>query len=69
MNRQPPKNNEGIQPSASSGSSGIERRVAVTDHRIDSRDLFVATKEVTISHGSEMYRLRLTAQNKLILTK
>lgn len=69
MNRQPPKKNEGIQPGVPSGSSGLERRVAVTDHRIDSRDLFVATKEITISHGSEMYRLRLTAQNKLILTK
>lgn len=38
-------------------------------NRIDSRDLFVGTRELTISHGSETYRLRLTAQNKLILTK
>jgi len=45
------------------------RDVAVIDHCIDSRDLFVATREVTIAHGGDVYRLRLTAQNKLILTK
>jgi hemin uptake protein HemP len=45
------------------------RDVAVVDHQIDSRDLFVATREITIAHGEDIYRLRLTAQNKLILTK
>lgn len=45
------------------------RSVAVLDHRIDSRDLFASTREVTIAHGGDVYRLRLTAQNKLILTK
>ena len=39
------------------------------DHRIDSRELFVGTREITIAHGNDIYRLRLTAQNKLILTK
>ncbi|WP_280176756.1 hemin uptake protein HemP [Rhodoplanes serenus] len=34
-----------------------------------SRDLFVATREIVIQHGADAYRLRLTAQNKLILTK
>lgn len=38
-------------------------------HRIDSSDLFVGTREVTIGHEGQTYRLRLTAQNKLILTK
>ena len=69
MNREPPKDNQGIQSNAPAGSSALQRRVAVNHHQIDSRDLFVATKEVTIAHGGEMYRLRLTAQNKLILTK
>lgn len=46
-----------------------ERSVTVVDHRIESRDLFVATREIIISHGADAYRLRLTAQNKLILTK
>jgi hemin uptake protein HemP len=45
------------------------RNVGVIDDRIDSRDLFIGTREVTIAHGSDVYRLRLTAQNKLILTK
>ena len=45
------------------------RSIPVDTHRINSRDLFVGTRELTISHGSETYRLRLTAQNKLILTK
>lgn len=46
------------------------RKIAVTSgHRIDSRDVFVETREVIIQHGEETYRLRLTAQNRLILTK
>ncbi len=43
--------------------------ISCADHRIDSRDLFIATREISIHHGGEIYRLRLTAQNKLILTK
>ena len=69
MNSDSRKDNEGNRPSASATMSGAERRVAVTDHRIDSRDLFIATREITIAHGADLYRLRLTAQNKLILTK
>lgn len=41
----------------------------MADNRINSRDLFAATREILINHGDETYRLRLTAQNKLILTK
>ena len=69
MNSDSRKDNEGNRPSSSVAMSGAERRVAVTDHRIDSRDLFIATREITIAHGDDVYRLRLTAQNKLILTK
>jgi hemin uptake protein HemP len=47
----------------------IERSVPLADNRINSRDLFSATREILILHGDETYRLRLTAQNKLILTK
>ena len=46
-----------------------ERNVTVIGDRIDSRDLFVGVREIIIGHGSDSYRLRLTAQNKLILTK
>ena len=45
------------------------RQVTIANDRLDSRDLFVGTREITIRHGSEAYHLRLTAQNKLILTK
>ena len=45
------------------------RSLKLPGHRIDSRDLFVGTREITIQHGEDSYRLRLTAQNKLILTK
>ena len=38
-------------------------------NRIDSRELFTAECEIIIAHGEENYRLRLTSQNKLILTK
>jgi hemin uptake protein HemP len=30
---------------------------------------FVGTREIMILHGGDAYHLRLTAQNKLILTK
>ena len=45
------------------------RTIALTDNRIESQDLFAATREITIAHGADVYRLRLTSQNKLILTK
>jgi hemin uptake protein HemP len=38
-------------------------------NRIDSRALFAAEREIIINHGEDSYRLRLTSQNKLILTK
>lgn len=37
--------------------------------RIDSQTLFAAGREVVIAHGGALYRLQLTRQNKLILTK
>jgi hemin uptake protein HemP len=48
---------------------GDERRLTIMGNRLDSRDLFVGTQEIVIVHGREAYHLRLTAQNKLILTK
>lgn len=57
------------KPGTQSGTTLIERSIRLSDNRLDSRDLFVASREIIISHGEETYRLRLTAQNKLILTK
>ena len=64
-NQEPPRR-PGRDPANSSAEG---RKINVVDDRIDSRDLFVNTREITIAHGKEVYRLRLTAQNKLILTK
>ncbi|PIE47450.1 MAG: hypothetical protein CSA42_03350 [Gammaproteobacteria bacterium] len=36
---------------------------------LQSNHLFAMTKEVRIEHEGEEYRLRLTRNNKLILTK
>lgn len=45
------------------------RSIHLAANRIDSKDLFAASREITIAHGDDIYRLRLTSQNKLILTK
>lgn len=45
------------------------RQITLTANRLDARDLFSSTREISIGHGDETYRLRLTSQNKLILTK
>jgi hemin uptake protein HemP len=45
------------------------RAITVNGERIDSRELFAAGRQISIVHGGEIYSLRLTAQNKLILTK
>lgn len=36
---------------------------------LDAAVLFAGSHEVMITHGSETYHLRLTRQNRLILTK
>jgi hemin uptake protein HemP len=54
---------------AGQNASASQRQISLVLNRIASRDLFVGTREITIAHGDEVYRLRLTAQNKLILTK
>jgi hemin uptake protein HemP len=41
----------------------------VVTEPLDSGVLFAGGSEVVICHGAEFYRLRLTRQNKLILTK
>ncbi len=69
MNAGERQDERGIAGKTSQSNAEGRRDVAMVDHRIDSRDLFSATREVTISHGGDVYRLRLTAQNKLILTK
>jgi len=56
-------------PNGISATGGSERSIPVREHQIDSREVFVGTREIAIRHGEDTYRLRLTSQNKLILTK
>ncbi len=51
------------------GAASRSRRVSLVGDSVDSYDLFSGKREITIVHGRDRYRLRLTAQNKLILTK
>lgn len=46
-----------------------ERSITMREGMLDSKELFSGGREVIIAHGAENYRLRLTSQNKLILTK
>ena len=63
------KTEPGKESGSSKSTSSGPRMISVAGHKIDSRDLFIGTREVVIHHGGEVYRLRLTSQNKLILTK
>jgi hemin uptake protein HemP len=51
-----------------SGNAGI-RKVVINGERLNSKELFADQRELLIVHGDDTYRLRLTFQNKLILTK
>lgn len=62
-----PQRRASTEPAPDDAST--RRSVDLIGHRIQSRDLFIATREIIILHGADAYRLRLTAQNKLILTK
>lgn len=46
-----------------------ERLVPMRNNILASTDLFSRGREIFIAHEGENYRLRLTSQNKLILTK
>lgn len=37
--------------------------------RFTTKELFEGAREITIEHNGEIYRLRITARHKLILTK
>ena len=43
--------------------------VEASCHRYTSAELFRGSREILIIHGDHAYRLRITRQDKLILTK
>lgn len=61
--------------SSESGNTGDGVSVNSNDRNnepeatIDSTNLMAGRRELTILHGGERYRLRVTANDKLILTK
>lgn len=57
----PPIHQPQSAPSESSG--GVSRK------RLASSDLFGSAQEILIEHVGQEYRLRITRQGKLILTK
>jgi hemin uptake protein HemP len=64
MNKPPPK------PAAAPAiASDAVRSVVALRQRLNSADLFRDAREVIIEHADVEYRLRLTGQGKLILTK
>ena len=50
-------------------TTGIVQTVLATDGSVDSASLMKGRRELIIRHGADTYRLRITASNKLILTK
>jgi hemin uptake protein HemP len=68
MNVESDKDNERTPDKPVSQSRPV-RSISLANNRVDSRELFHGVREITVAHGDETYRLRLTAQNKLILTK
>ena len=50
-------------------TTGIVQTVLATDGAVDSATLMKGRRELIIRHGADTYRLRITASNKLILTK
>jgi len=65
----PSGDNVGGAEKQAENTAPAKRFLTVNGSRIDSRELFATEREIIIAHGEDNYRLRLTSQNKLILTK
>ena len=63
MDRPDPSQNE---PPPEPGDGEGETPPAL---EVDSRELFRGRREIRISHGGEVYRLRVTRNGRLILNK
>lgn len=67
--KQPPRNGAASEAQVTQTSAADSRQIGLIANSLNARDLFASAREISIIHGDETYRLRLTAQNKLILTK
>jgi len=50
-------------------NSDSQREVKFFNNKVDSSNLFGLSNELIIIHNGEEYKLRLTSNGKLILTK
>ncbi|MEH6525524.1 MAG: hemin uptake protein HemP [Sneathiella sp.] len=53
----------------SGNGQGSKRMISLVDNTLLSTELFRQSRELKITHESEEYKLRLTGNGKLILTK
>lgn len=58
-----------IEPEAPRRARRTEARRSERPLVLQSGQMFAGRREVLIAHGEEIYRLRLTAADRLILTK
>ncbi|MCP5160031.1 MAG: hemin uptake protein HemP [Gammaproteobacteria bacterium] len=56
-------------PSHAAPPAQLDRCIGITRKRLVSSDLFGDAQEILIEHAGQEYRLRITRQGKLILTK
>lgn len=57
------------EPEVGSKISGGGRQNLEKVRRVSSNDVFRTARELVIEHAGEDYRLKITRNNKLILTK
>lgn len=62
---------ESADPSSATRTVDLTKPIAIGTlcHPIESQNLFGNSREIYIRHGSEMYRLTITKNGKLILQK
>lgn len=61
--------NKGITVEQHLNSTSTPNKEEITQPRLKSTELFRTAREIVIEHDDDEYRLRLTRQGKLILTK
>jgi hemin uptake protein HemP len=57
------------EPQSTSENRKAEQKASPVRRTLTSRELLGTAREAVIEHGGEEYRLRITSNQKLILTK
>ncbi|MCR9213726.1 MAG: hemin uptake protein HemP [Proteobacteria bacterium] len=56
-------------PDNNGSQKNAERKISLEDNTLLSSELFLQSRELKIIHDREEYKLRVTGNGKLILTK